>query len=225
VGSEPYPIVIVGCGPGSPEYLTAAAIRAVQEAEVLVGARRLLELFPAHPGERFLMEAHTEKVLAAIAERPDKKIAVLVTGDPGLASLARPILKRFGRGRCRVIPGVSSLQVAFARLGLDWLGVRVINAHGKDPSLHLKTLEDIDKIAVLGGRKESLSWLLQETSVMNEEFNLWACEDLTLETERIRELNPRTAAGLELSSRTIFILVRKKKLSTEYRPKEIPDGG
>jgi len=209
MGNEPHPIVIIGCGPGSPEYLTAAAIRAVQEAEVLVGARRLLALFPAHPGERIMMEAHTEKVLAAIAQRPDKKIAVLVTGDPGLASLAQPILKRFGPTRCRVIPGISSLQAAFARLGLDWLGVRIIDAHGKDPSVHLKSLEGIEKIAVLGGRKESLSWLLQETSVLDEDFNLWACEDLTLETERIRELDPRTAAVLELSSRTIFILVRK----------------
>ena len=209
MGIEPHTVVIVGCGPGSPEYLTAAAIRAVEEAEVLVGARRLLDLFPAHPGERIMMEAHTEKVLAAIAERPDMKIAVLVTGDPGLASLAQPILKRFGRGRCRVIPGVSSLQAAFARLGLDWLGVRVIDAHGKDPSVHLKTLEGIDKIAVLGGRKESLHWLLQETSAMGDDFNVWACENLTLETERIRELDPRTAAGLLFSSRTIFILVRK----------------
>ncbi len=206
---KPIPIVIVGCGPGSPEYLTAAAIGAVQEAEVLVGAQRLLDLFPEHPGERILMEAHTDKVLAAIAERPDEKIAVLVTGDPGLASLAQPILKRFGRDRCRVIPGISSLQAAFASLGLDWLGVRVIDAHGKDPSVHLKTLEGIDKVAVLGGRKESLSWILQETSALGDNYKLWACEDLTLETERIQELDPRTAAGLVLSSRTIFILVRK----------------
>ena len=135
---------------------------------------------------------------------------MLVTGDPGLASLAQPILKRFGPSRCRVIPGVSSLQTAFARLGLDWLGVRIIDAHGKDPSVHLKTLKGIDKIAVLGGRKESLTWLLQETSALGEDFSLWACEDLTLSTERIRELDPRTAADLELSSRTIFILVRKE---------------
>jgi cobalt-precorrin-7 (C5)-methyltransferase len=206
---ETHPIVIVGCGPGSPDYLTPGAVRAVQEAEVLVGARRLLELFPDHPGERIVMEAHTERVLAAIAQRPDKRIAVLVTGDPGLASLAQPILKRFGRIRCRVIPGISSLQAAFARLGLDWLGVRIIDAHGKDPSVHLKTLEGVDRIAVFGGRKESLSWLLQETSFLGDGFKLWAFEDLTLETERIRELDPRTAAGLEFSSRTIFILVRK----------------
>jgi cobalt-precorrin-7 (C5)-methyltransferase len=206
---ETNPIVIVGCGPGSPEYLTPAAVRAVREAEVLVGARRLLDLFPDHPGERIVMEAHTEKVLAAIAQRPDKRIAVLVTGDPGLASLAQPILKRFGRTRCRVIPGISSLQAAFACLGMDWLSVRIIDAHGKDPAIPLKTLEGIDKIVVLGGRKESFSWLLQETSTLGDDFKLWACEDLTLETERIRELDIRTAAGLEFSSRAIFILVRK----------------
>ena len=188
MGSEPHPIVIVGCGPGSPEYLTAAAVRAVQEAEVLVGARRLLELFSAHPGERIVMEAHTEKVLAAIAARPEKKIAVLVTGDPGLASLARPILKRFGPSRCRVIPGVSSLQAAFARLGLDWLGVRIIDAHGKDPALRAEALKGVAKIAVLGGRPQSFEWLRWELGDLLEDFHIHICEDLTLESEKITSL-------------------------------------
>ena len=43
-------IVIVGCGPGSPDYLTPLARRAVERAEVLVGASRLLDLFAEHPG-------------------------------------------------------------------------------------------------------------------------------------------------------------------------------
>ncbi|MGA2035789.1 MAG: SAM-dependent methyltransferase, partial [Thermoguttaceae bacterium] len=40
------PLVIVGCGPGAPEYLTDAARQAVAQAEVLVGSARLLALFP-----------------------------------------------------------------------------------------------------------------------------------------------------------------------------------
>jgi len=47
-----------------------------------------------------------------------QRIAVLVTGDPGLFSLAKPVIERFGRTRCRVIPGVSSVQTAFARIGV-----------------------------------------------------------------------------------------------------------
>jgi cobalt-precorrin-7 (C5)-methyltransferase len=209
MGIKPHPIVIVGCGPGSPEYLTAAAIRAAQEAETLVGARHLLELFPDHPGERIPMEAHTDKVLAAIAERPDKKIAVLVTGDPGLASLAQPILKRFGRDRCRVIPGVSSLQAAFARLELDWLGVRIIDAHGKDPDLQAEALNGVTKIAVLGGRPQSFEWLRKELGDLLENFYLYICEDLTLESEKITPWQPGDILDRPLSSRAIFVLVKK----------------
>jgi precorrin-6y C5,15-methyltransferase (decarboxylating) CbiE subunit len=209
MGNEPHPIVIIGCGPGSPEYLTAAAIRAVQEAEVLVGARRLLELFPEHPGERIMMEAHTEKVLAAIGQRPDKKIAVLVSGDPGLASLAQPILKRFGPSRCRVIPGISSLQAAFARLGLDWLGVRIIDAHGKDPDLQADALKGVTKIAVLGGRPQSFEWLRRELGDLLENYQLTVCEDLTLETERITAWEPGMELDRILSSKTIFLLVKR----------------
>ncbi len=44
---EDQSISIVGCGPGSLDYLTPAALRAIEEAEVLVGAIRLLDLFPA----------------------------------------------------------------------------------------------------------------------------------------------------------------------------------
>ena len=209
MGNEPHPIFIVGCGPGSPDYLTAAAIRAVQEAEVLVGAQRLLDLFPGHPGERIMMEVHTEKVLAAIADRPDKKIAVLVTGDPGLASLAQPILNRFGRDRCRVIPGISSLQAAFARLGLDWLGVRIIDAHGKDPDLQADALQGVSKIAVLGGRPQSFEWLRRELGDRLEVFDIHICEDLTLESERITAWEPGMELDRILSSKTIFLLVKR----------------
>jgi cobalt-precorrin-7 (C5)-methyltransferase len=209
MGSELHLITIVGCGPGSPEYLTAAAIRAVQDSEVLVGARRLLDLFPEHPGERIMMEAHTEKVLGAITDRPNKKIAVLVTGDPGLASLAQPILKRFGRGRCRVIPGISSLQAAFARLGLDWLGVRIIDAHGEDPDLQAEALKGVTKIAVLGGRPQSFEWLRRELVDLLEDFDIHICEDLTLESERISPWQPGDILDRSLSSRTIFVLEKK----------------
>ena len=50
-------ITIVGCGPGSPLYVTEAARQAVAGADVLVGSRRLLELFPQWPAERIVVDA------------------------------------------------------------------------------------------------------------------------------------------------------------------------
>jgi precorrin-6y C5,15-methyltransferase (decarboxylating) CbiE subunit len=202
-------ITIIGCGPGNPDYLTAAAVRAVAEAEVLVGAQRLLDLFPRHPGETIRVDAKIDAVLEAVARRAEKKIAVLVTGDPGLASLARPIIRRFGPERCRVIPGISSVQAAFARLGLDWLGARIIDAHGKDPDPGAEVLRGASKIAVLGGRPQSFEWLQRELGDRLKNYRVTICEDLTLDTERITPWQPGTDPDRPLSSRTIFILVKK----------------
>ncbi|MGZ3648456.1 MAG: precorrin-6y C5,15-methyltransferase (decarboxylating) subunit CbiE, partial [Syntrophales bacterium] len=150
-------LIIAGCGPGSTDYLTPAARKAVEQAEVLVGTGRLLELFPNHKGEKITVEVDIDKVLDEIDSRSKRRIVVLVTGDPGLCSLARPILKRFGKSRCEVIPGVSSVQVAFARIGMDWLDARIIDAHGQNPNIGPATLSKEGKIAVFAGRKDAIA--------------------------------------------------------------------
>ncbi len=134
-------ITIVGCGPGSPEYITPLALKVIKGAEILVGARRLLDLFPDHQAKTVIeMEDKVETVLEEMARCQDRPMVVLVSGDPGLSSLARPVIGRFGREACRVIPGISSIQVAFARLGLDWGKARIIDAHGQDPKTDLQEI-------------------------------------------------------------------------------------
>ena len=127
-------ITIVGCGPGSPEYVTPAAIAAVEKADLLIGTERLVRLFSPRPTQSVVVNSTVEQALDAIEQRPDcKNVAVLVTGDPGIFSLARLVIERFGREQCRVIPGISSVQAAFARLGLDWADTRILSAHKEDP--------------------------------------------------------------------------------------------
>jgi precorrin-6B methylase 1 len=65
---------------------------------VLVGARCLLDLFSDAGAERIAVDADIERVLDGIEKRRGfKRIVVLVTGDPGLFSLAQPVIRRFGR--------------------------------------------------------------------------------------------------------------------------------
>ena len=134
-------ITIAGCGPGASELVTPAARRAAAEADTLVGASRLLELFGDNRCEKISVGTDIEGVLRAIDERyRTRRVVVLVTGDPGLCSLALPVLKWFGRERCRVIPGISAVQAAFAAVGLDWLDARIIDAHGKVPESGVQSL-------------------------------------------------------------------------------------
>jgi len=190
-------IEIVGCGPGGTEYLTDAARSAVSGAELLAGSLRLVELFPDHRGERLLVDAHIEPLLDRLerAWRLGRKVAVLVSGDPGLYSLAGRLLERFGRENCRVTPAVSSLQAAFARLGLSWDNVRVISAHGRVPPRDVD-LSQSDKLAVLCGTREAMRWAASTSELLRETHAAYLCENLTLPGERVCQLTPEDLRAL-----------------------------
>lgn len=205
-----HPIIIAGCGPGSPDFLAPTVRRAVEGAEVLVGARRLLDLFPESAAEKIAVGADVEQALRAIDERrSDKKIVVLVTGDPGLCSLARPVVDRFGRDACLVIPGVSSVQAAFARLGLDWTDARIIDAHREDPAAVPEGLRGVAKIAVLAGRQEAFRWVAGLAEAVGEGYRIYACEDLTLPGERVREVGKKDLDVLRFSPRCVVLFLRE----------------
>ncbi len=141
-------ITIVGCGPGTRECLTMEALSTVSGAEVVIGSMRLLSLFPALKAERIAVRGYREETIEAIKHHQGQRIALLVTGDPGLASLATVVIEYFGIEACRVLPGISSVQTAFARVGLSWEGARIISAHASEPHCNFDTLATEQRIAV-----------------------------------------------------------------------------
>ncbi len=197
-------ITIVGCGPGARECVTLEALEAVQQAEVLIGAQRLLDLFPEASSERVSARGSIRE----IAAHRDRRVAVLVSGDPGISSLARLVIERFGRDACRVIPGVSSVQVAFARLGLDWTGARILSAHGELPRTDFAALASEDKIAVLTGSPEAVTWVAALAESLGSNWKVYLAENLTLSGEVVRETSPAELRQIPCASLSILILLR-----------------
>lgn len=204
-------IIITGCGPGSLEYVTPAARHAIEKAEVLVGARRLLDVFPEISAERIHVGVDIAAALDAIAARIGKRIVVLVTGDPGLCSLARPVLKRFGRDACRVIPGISSVHAAFASVGIDWLGARILSAHDGTPKCDPSSLTEEEKLTVLAGNPASEAWVRSLVQTLASTHEIFLCENLTLADESVRSVDA-TTLPMNLASRSILILIRKESI-------------
>ncbi len=212
--SNPGNITIVGCGPGAADYVTPAARRAVAEAQIVVGSPRLLALFPDASPARILVGADIAAVLDQMAAlRDGRSLAVLVSGDAGLYSLAQPVLGRFGRERCRVIPGISSLQVAFARLGLDWADARVLSAHGRMPQIDAAELTAVDKIAILTGTPAGLQWAARAAQAIQESHAGFLCENLTLADERVQPVTPEELARRDAASLSIVLLIRRSLIS------------
>nr|WP_320132671.1 precorrin-6y C5,15-methyltransferase (decarboxylating) subunit CbiE [uncultured Holophaga sp.] len=188
------PMLIAGCGPGDPALLTEATCRAALEAEVLAGSPRLLALFPEAKGERVPYEDGLEPFLQALEARRDgRPMTVLVTGDPGIASLAGTLRRRFGREACRVLPGISSIQVAFAEVGLDWIDARILRCHGEVPEWDPAWAVHAGPFALLAGAEGAADFAAKLAAHLGRKA-VWRCERLGLPEQRITRLEPAALA-------------------------------
>ncbi len=196
---------IVGVGPGSPDYVTPAARKTVQEAQVVIGAQRSLDLFKQDiHGETMALTA--KNLNAAIkyaveSTEKGKNVALLSTGDPGFSGMLKTVLnsKLIRAIEVNVVPGVSSIQTCAARLGISWDDACLFTFHQGNVSAERK--EEL-ATCLKGGRdamllpdakafppKEIANYLIQ--SGIDRQTPVFICENLTLSDEKV------TASSLE----------------------------
>lgn len=128
-----FTLYVVGIGPGTPAYILPAALERIRSARVLVGSQRALDDYSQEGQKVFPVTGK----LSALQEFIEKELAlsdvvVMVSGDTGYYSLL-PYLKRtFGSTtKIEVIPGISSVQLAFARMGEVWQDATLVSFHGR----------------------------------------------------------------------------------------------
>ena len=179
---------VVGIGPGHPDYLLPVSRRAIEAADLLVGGRRHLDLFSYTGKRELLLKGNYKEVLSYIEENRDRaKIAVLVSGDPGYHSLLGMISRKFSRDEYRVYPGLSSFQIAMARIGEIWNDADLISLHGRDIS---EILNGKRKKLVLLTDHKNTPWEIARYLLHHGYGDRQAviAENLTYPDERIRRI-------------------------------------
>jgi cobalt-precorrin-7 (C5)-methyltransferase len=169
-------IVGTGCGPG---MLTREAILAIKGARTIYGSDRAIAMVREYiPGDCRVEEIRDYKNLKSL---PADSV-VLSTGDPMLAGL--------GTLAGDVIPGISSLQVAAARLRVPLARISVVLAHGRDhETAYSETLEELlrGKIVFLVADPGFEVPGLAEALVHGfQDIKIAVCEDLGYPGEQIR---------------------------------------
>ncbi|MCX6688335.1 MAG: cobalt-precorrin-7 (C(5))-methyltransferase [Methanoregula sp.] len=170
-------IVGVGCGPG---MLTQEAIRVIESASIIYGSDRAIELAQAHIPEGCRVSSIDD--FKNLSQLPEEAV-VLSTGDPMLAGL--------GYLKGEVVPGVSSLQVAAARLHLPLARVAVVVAHGKGHEKGMQeTLLEVKRekiVFLLADPKFDVTELYQQLSAAEipTSLRIAVCENLGYPDERI----------------------------------------
>ena len=80
-------VYVIGIGAGTEDYLLPIARREIEASDCLIGGKRALGLFRDLHKEEIPLEGSFERVIPyLLRERERKRIALLVSGDPGLYS-------------------------------------------------------------------------------------------------------------------------------------------
>ncbi len=148
-------VTLIGMGSGTPELLTAQGLAALQSADLIIGAKRLLEHLPTGCTENRKAFYKPENILSCLSEFPAANAVLLYSGDTGFysgASKLLPMLRAFGIS-ARVLPGISSVQLLSAAIGRPWQDWKLVSAHGCacDPAAECLTAEGRPVFFLTGG--------------------------------------------------------------------------
>lgn len=124
-------IYIIGTGPGAKRYILPLAKKRVREADIVIGNTRLLALFPKKK-RNIILKGNYSLILEYIKKNKHKeKIAVLVSGSPGIFSFSQKVTSVLSPADYEIIPGISVLQLACAKVGEPWDNLHIMSVHGK----------------------------------------------------------------------------------------------
>jgi precorrin-6B C5,15-methyltransferase / cobalt-precorrin-6B C5,C15-methyltransferase len=144
----PERVAVVGVYGGLAGAGSKDAARAVEDAELVVGAARHLEAVAPTARRRMPLTGDLAPVLDAVAAEPGR-VCVLASGDPGFFGIVRALAERLGPEALEVHPAPSSVAIAFARLGLPWDDATVVSAHGRPLPAAARRAVGASKAAVL----------------------------------------------------------------------------
>lgn len=204
-------ITVVGMGLGF-EDLTPNQRRIIEQAEILVGGKRLLAFFPDAAAEKKTIGKDVEDVIAFIRSRMVRKsIVVLASGDPLFFGIGAKLVQAFGPERVTIHPNISSVAAAFARLKEPWGGVRTFSLHGRSNENELlDALAEEERVAVLTDFARGPGFVARLIlEQMGGGFRMAVMEALGTDSERHRWYRLEDAAAMSFAEPNIVVLKRK----------------
>ena len=179
-------------------------------ASLVVGGERHLEMVGVGGGRAVVLKGDLSKALARI-EAVEGPVVVLASGDPGFFGIVRLLAGRFGGENLRVLPGLSSVALAFAGAGLSWDDAVTVSAHGRDPRRAINVCRAYPKVAVLTSPDFGPAELANTLDGLGRGFVV--AEKLGESTGRIFHGDASAVAGMEWEDPNVVLVLDEGRTS------------
>lgn len=206
---------IIGVAPGGATSLTAEMQRRVKQADIVCGGQRLLDMFPSLNGEKIPIGNNLTKIADLIKENQGRKrVVVLASGDPGFFGIATYLTEALGKGAVKIIPNVSAMQVAFARIGESWNDAAFVSVHARPIEDIIAKIRSADKIGIFTDGQHTpaaIAKALLDSGV--NDYRAYVCENLGGKNERVIKTSLKGLSKSEFSPLNTLILLRDRSKS------------
>ena len=204
-------IHIIGVGSDGQAGLTARAREILASAEVLFGAAHTLSLVHELKAERHTIGTDLQETVTALsAVMRNKRVAIVAGGDPLFYGVARYLCDRLGKDRFEVLPHVSSMQLAFARVKETWEEAYLTNLHTHPLEKVIDRIRTAETVGLFPGDQEGPAEIARQLLARGlDYFRAYVCENLGGPDERVTQGELTEIQEMEFSPLNVMILTRK----------------
>jgi precorrin-6Y C5,15-methyltransferase (decarboxylating) len=204
-------LVIVGIGDDGTAGLTESARRVVAEADLILGAPATLRLIEGTSARKVPLETDMAAVLRQVRDALAHHRPVLVSsGDPLFYGVARYLCDRLGKDQFEVVPHVSSMQLAFARVKESWEDAYLASLAGRPLEAIVDRIRTAEKAGLFSSDElppPRLAQALLDRGI--DYFRAYVCENLGSPDERVTQAELPDLVAMEFDPLNVLILVRK----------------
>lgn len=193
-------IYIIGIGMGESKSLTVRAKEKIENADIIIGARRIAE--PFLNGKKVFFEYTAEKVADILKNNECENAAILFSGDVSFFSGAKKLCEMYPDAE--VISGISSVSYFCSKIGLAYDDMNIVSMHGRECNIVSEVRTHKKTFALLG---ENPCGKLCDYGFGDVE--VFIGENLSYETENILHGTANDFRDLKITPLSVIVIVNK----------------
>ncbi|MEO1618985.1 MAG: precorrin-6y C5,15-methyltransferase (decarboxylating) subunit CbiE [Planctomycetota bacterium] len=213
-------IYVVGMGDDGFEGLTGHARSLIDSVDQIVGSTALLSSLPeALQSKGVRCDGGLQTLSTCLEELPPNPTVLLASGDPLFYGISQYLTETIGKERLEIVPHVSSMQLAFARVKENW----------DDAYLTNLAVEPLDRVVDVIRSAERVGLFTTESNppgVVAEAlldrridyFNAFVCENLGTPNETVTQGDLASIRGQTFSPLNVMVLIRRSGVA------DLPNG-
>lgn len=203
-------IHIIGIGDDGLEGLTSRARELLADADLILGNDRALDAVREVQGEHVQLSGDLEAIVERLSRRGPERVVVVASGDPLFYGTARYLCQRLGKEQFVVLPHVSSMQLAFARIKESWDDAYLGSAGNQDIDRLIEKIRIAEKVGLFTDDRMTPAAIAEALLASRiDYFTAYVCENLGSPDERVTQCDLAELVGQQFAPLNVLILIRK----------------